>query len=1561
MSIGSLGSSGEQFRDFLGGSQRDIGRGLQDVLSTYSNPAGNFNRLDDRSRGLFQLNNSEYQNVYNNDAQNSYAESWYQEYRAVLNLRAEALKKKLNRSYTKVLERSMYAPLRPSDKWTPQGNRDVNDISASDPLQLPGTVVGDPVIPPNVLIDDTLYAHPDWFGPAATKGSTSDPYDDIRRYLNDKYPISDTDGDGEGWTWDDAGREYDSTDNSGPAQYYDLWAANAGGFGSPIPLGSYDITSGGYLGTNWWKAGVATEMNVPPSTSTNNFTLNTPGGYYAEIPSGMEADDLLGLLPASLIGAAGDGYAIPSSSIPGGTQINTRTYGWKNTSSGIMDTGNVTLVPPGGPGGWVRYVMITSGTRVYDPNGAVSQSLFTGGPPHAGPSGGINTGITLNPDLAVPPPPALLDDGPPGWGGPGYDPGDHAGESDLVDQTAIPPYQRDFVDSWLEARAVQKREAQVEAGVSAYIDGSTALAASGNPQANSMQYAEIMDNVFSALDTLGGATSGISGGGTSPVGPPGSGGSVTFPPNVPSGGSLDLSSTMPYGHHIIPTPLGFTISGSTNNIYNHGRDYTGANTGDSGSIYGIIYQRLAFAATDPFSGPTANSGSAGLSGATTTVYPPSPPAGTVGQHGSTGGTNNLYTPIPVGAAENANDAQPNINNAAGVGNLNDTMFEIPSQATTIDNISKLFVGRQWDYVPGFDGIGAGAVKYEADTISAHMMTLPGWYGGAADNTPGPSGPLLTMSPPIEGYALQTAASVANWGKVDDAINFVLGGSFLRVGGGSDSSGFPDIDGNTTKYNVAVGFGMGTLGLFWGHTSAIGRVEDIEYLMTDPGPLFNIVKATLGVLSTVGGADAGDISVFPNVGLFGTNMDFNIPIPIPIPFVGLFWLNIPMTIYGGMSWDVMTDYMQQFLDSLKHEILDSVSVYSYASSGGTAMDSYGMRGEYHFIEKGAFDTLENMPSIGPIDFGSAAQSVVSSILGVQGSVNNADLEERMLKKRHSYQAGEARELETGGFFTTAAFLSQFNLNQMDYSYWTATHQNEEMANMDTMRMLLVSGKEIMSFLNQAVFAAAGKLNPADPLSTVTVTVMNMLLQNLQQSVNEALMWDLLLHDQNQSGFVTSAKIMSSHLQSEGYDFIEDERKIFQNDYQVTASKGVIGSVIDNLVGSFEVPNTVLEGTANTRRYKPYLTGVDVRAGRQGWAGARAGDADTNGDGFADITTANAKVNPLLRDPSQHDENWNIHDGFWQDTGLGDINEVYVRKNTVSWGTDINGEIAGGLGNNTAANAVTVDTQVDRYVGSGNRIVGRAYDGAKPLNLQEFRYGYFADKYFGSYIRDTAGAMDNIETREMMGIDSDTDGTSTMYLHGGKGYYDRTKMYDMSFKFAAGNSTISLSGKQALTPTLGGNIKMGTVDKNVDYQGRMGYDLTGKDNPLNAVLTEYMRVNESGSNAKLVRDFRDVFNLDLLDDIYITSSANAPTGGGVTSSIRLKFHGYEPDSLNPSAGANLGTGISFENDRNNQIVGTGSLVVDPGYLGRKTYFKNSSRGKMDIFLNSFFAFKRPPKTK
>ena len=95
--------------------------------------------------------------------------------------------------------------------------------------------------------------------------------------------------------------------------------------------------------------------------------------------------------------------------------------------------------------------------------------------------------------------------------------------------------------------------------------------------------------------------------------------------------------------------------------------------------------------------------------------------------------------------------------------------------------------------------------------------------------------------------------------------------------------------------------------------------------------------------------------------------------------------------------------------------------------------------------------------------------------------------------------------------------------------------------------------------------------------------------------------------------------------------------------------------------------------------------------------------------------------------------------------------------------------------------------------------------------------------------------------------------------------------------------------------------------------------------------------------------------LLDDMFLTGSANAPTGGGVTSAIRLRFRaGIDSPTamaVNPS---------QYETDRQNEVVGTGTLQVEPGYLGRRSVFKNVNRGLMEIYLSSFFAFKRAPKT-
>ncbi|MGV3526104.1 MAG: hypothetical protein ACO1RX_17930 [Candidatus Sericytochromatia bacterium] len=1560
MSIGNLGSAGDQFRDFLGGGQRDIGQGLQAVLSNYSNPNGNFVRLNDRSQGMFQQTSSEYQSTFDQDAQNSYSQTWYAEYRAVLLLRAEALKKKLNRSYAGLLENSIYAPMLPDTEWAPQANRDMNDIDAADPLQFfSGGTVKNPPPPTDAEIDPTDYLHPEWFsGSDKYSGGSGNAYDDIRRYINYKYlnPVGgseeifkfgDTDGDGQVITYDHGGSykepsAYDSsynTNESGDAQYYDLW--NMSGPGAPQ---IYGLDAAGVGGSRYTE--IAKQMNIPPSTTTQNFVAqgNPNSTYYIEIPAGTSKTltaAQIKLLPSYVQAQDPDFNGI----------FTTKQRDDLINAGGTKSLALSDFVADGA--NWV----LAGGTKFYDPRNIPSQNMFDSSG-YGDPPGGPITNIDMN-DLLV---------GPAGGSLP---------EQDVSTSNAgIPVYQQGFVDSWREARQLQKREAQIEAAYQAYLDGQAKNSAL--PPDDQLSYEEMMDQVFAAVDQIGG-----SGG---PL-PPGGGAPPAVPPGTTSGGNL-MDNIMPYGYYIMPgdppTLKGAPGERDINPLYDVGSAYDAANPGemDGGSIYKLIYDRLAMAA-DPTSIPGGDSGTKGLNDdlpqtTGSTSYPA--PAGTEYVTGTNG--SKLYNPVPIGAGEigedgdpTTGDGQPNINDGAGVKDLNDTLNE--GQALTMEQISKLFVGRQWDYSPGYTGNGlatAGSedvapVKYEAETISSHLMVLPGWWYDGSASLDNVGKALVTLQPAIDGLAWQTAANSYGLGKLDDYVNSLMGGPFFHVGGGSDSLGLgPDLDGSSVKYSIGVGFGMGIGGIYWGHTSAVGTVYKIEELMknsgggfgSDPGPAFDVMKASLSILAGLGGASVDDMSLFPNVGIAGFHFDLNIPIPIPPP-AGPSFLNIPMTTYGAASYDILTDYLYRYLDAMKHEVVDSLSAYSYATSGGYAMDSYGMRGEYQFTEKPAFEAIEKMPDIfGIVPVADILESAVG-MLGLDSyTINNWDLNEDGIfqsegRGKHSFNAAEARELDTGAFFSTAAFMSQFQLNKLEYSYWTSTVQNEEMANMDALRLVSMTGKEMMKILNKAIFTIAGRLEVDGPWAVTTLAILNFMLQGFQQSVNEAVMWDILLHDQNENGFVTTMKITNSSLDSEGYDFIEDERKLFAYDYEQTSKAGLMNKAVSGGFGSFELPNQVLNGVANTRRYKPYVAGVDARAGRQGYGAAYA--ADGNRAHF---------ISRHEGDNNRYDDNWDIRQGFWRDSGMGDINEVYVRTNTVSYTT----QVVDGLSDMTP----TVTTAIDRYVGSHNRIIGRGYDGAAPLDLESFRTGYFADRYFGEYIGSTDGnnTDDTPGQAQVIGVNGTVDGRAVnVTLHGGQKYYNR--IHDYSMMVEAGSTSITLEAQQALAPVFGGNMKLMSVDMNNAAQN-FGASTTGEDNPLTTELYKYMRVNESGSNAQLVKEYRDVFNMGLLDDIFLSASAYAPTGGGVTSSVRLKFRkSTEATGAGAQgAGVNLSNLGEYEQRRAEEVVGTTTVVdsqgntvtqnllTEPGYLGSRNEYKNVNRGIVDIYLSSFFAFKRQPKT-
>jgi hypothetical protein len=1594
MSIGQLGTSGEQFRDFLGGGQRDVGSGLQAVLSSYANPNGNLVRLEGRTQGQFQLTNSEYQSVFDADSQNSFAETWYSEYRAVLQLRAEALKKKLSRAYTKVLENSIYAPLRPDETWAPGANRDMNDIDADAPTTLfndgtgtgAGTIDGAPVIDPPPPPDDTEYMHPNWFSGGGPMLSNGNAYDDIRRYLaatfledggGGDYLFDDIDGDGKrfSYTENTPGDPNDGTYNTGGenggAQYYNLW--NVGGTGpganTAYSLSTLNVVNGSSY-TNAVYEDIARNMNVPPSTDTTNFVTasNAPGSttsntYFISIPPTQDSRNVYQYLPAFAQGTNGVFSAAQKT-----TAI----------SNGLVDADFIALTP--------TTFVLKAGTTFFDPAGAVSQNMFVNGSYAANGSG------VLSPPTQIMNP-ALV----------GYAAGSKAGQ-DLSNTPPPEAYKQGFTDSWLEARQLEKREAAVKAAYDAYND------IASTPAGAAMPYAELMDVVFSSLDTFDVDLNNIPGGA----------------PTLPAGAVVSknkINGAMPYGYYS-PSIPGGSPHASQNAIYQVGGNNLGPNNTD-GSIYKTIYTNLN-SLVDPSSLDPGGSGSTAISGTTTPTAPvPSYASGT--EYGVLGGPNDshLFSPIPIGAAENPfGSGQPDINNPAGVANLNDTTKEVPGFINGVDDVSKLFVGRQWDYVPGYvpgstqnTTAGVGAVRYEAETTSFHVHAGIGWYDADGSNIA--SAP-VTMSPPIDGFGIQIAAAVVGVGRFDDVSNYLLGGPFFQVAGGADSLGLgPDIGGPVEySFTSGIGIGGGVGGIYWGHTSAVGKVYRIERLMEHSGGgddanpsnnatddltgkgggagfAFDLMKASLGGIGSLGGLDVNSsdpnngMSIFPNVGIAGAHVDGNLPIPIPIPGGGLYWLNIPLTTYTSYSYDVVTDYMQQYLDAMKHEVLDSVSAYSYATSGGYAMDSYGMRGEYQFTEKPALESLEKMPAI----FGVELTGMMDFALGLIGlkdySINNYDLQpDGILGEigegeafRHSFNASEQRELDTGAFFTTASFLSQFQLNNLDYTYWSSTNQNEEMANLDTLRMLSLTGRDLMKALSKAIFGLGGNLLPDGPAFAIVGTVMNFMLDGFEERVNEAVMWDLLMRDQSDKGGVIKKSVIptirsvvrkTSSLTSEGYDFIEDERKLFAYDSQEIRKVGILGKLRQFGSGSFEIPNQMINGVGNTRRYKPYLAGPDGRAGRQGFG--------TNSPGtITPGTYTSGRVHEITRhagDDTYFDDNWDIRVGFWQDTGLGDVNEVYVRKNTVSYDNAVNNGIGSGY-----AGGPVVTTQIDRYVGSHNRIVGRGYDGATPLDLQSFRTGYFSEKYFGSYIDEInftsptsgggdapADAGDDAITYDILGgIDGDVNRDVKLTMHGGSKYYDRRYDYEFNLRSAdtisevdgsiISGTQINLQADQALAPVLGGAMKLMTVQSN-DPNQTLGASTQNEDNPLTQVLYDHMRIRADGSNAQLVAEFRDVFNMGYLDDIFISAAADAATGGGVASSIRIKFGNKSwLDSASAPITANLG---SYEQDKQNEVVGTGTLSTVPGYLGDRSYFKNVNRSIADIYLSSYFAFKRPPKT-
>jgi len=85
--------------------------------------------------------------------------------------------------------------------------------------------------------------------------------------------------------------------------------------------------------------------------------------------------------------------------------------------------------------------------------------------------------------------------------------------------------------------------------------------------------------------------------------------------------------------------------------------------------------------------------------------------------------------------------------------------------------------------------------------------------------------------------------------------------------------------------------------------------------------------------------------------------------------------------------------------------------------------------------------------------------------------------------------------------------------------------------------------------------------------------------------------------------------------------------------------------------------------------------------------------------------------------------------------------------------------------------------------------------------------------------------------------------------------------------------------------------------------------------------------------LVKEYRDVFNTGLFRNVFVSGQSYHPSGGGITSSLEIRF--------DPTSGrSNVQTGT--------REAGGVSIYNNP--------FQTKTKGVATIYLNTYFAHKK-----
>ena len=759
-----------------------------------------------------------------------------------------------------------------------------------------------------------------------------------------------------------------------------------------------------------------------------------------------------------------------------------------------------------------------------------------------------------------------------------------------------------------------------------------------------------------------------------------------------------------------------------------------------------------------------------------------------------------------------------------------------------------------------------------------------------------------------------------------------------------------------------GVGISGLELTYGGGSTGDGIEKYANSYTSASLLYAgsggvIGATTFGSIGATSGGVAGVVGVGPDINfghLSAVNDAANLTLPIPTVGMasGGIEVGIPITIYGvtftffggarhQQTRDIAAEFVEKFLAAVKPLVVEAIQTQAYSSSSGTAFDTYASRGEYHFNNPGYLEAMKkltvNIFGI-EIPIGSLINDFVrggglASLVGLVGSgsgwtsdaygtdVNGVSAGTRMFDYQHAVQGAENRETESGGFFATQSFLSQFQLKNMESNYWIGTQQNEELMNNDMLRSLQTAGGQLLDIMMNTISAVA---NPGGTNSGKVSQALNTifgLIRDMDASKKQEMWYKLLYGDINLKG---TGLGQESYVVGEGFNYAEPDHKPFEGDSDFNypeQSPPSVASLLNSAFGgssdlfAAHPPDFIMDGYSSTMRFRkatdaaagmaPTIANSKLAAEHVGIA-ALTPTVSTAVNGYGPRGYAGrGSAYPSTAD-----------NGFWNDTALGTTNEVYVgtRKvvfNNLDQGfgafetatiTDTTAHTGGsGITDTGTAGGTSVTdilgatrktyASADRYIGADTRAFGKRYDAVDPINFESFNTAMYTN------------------TTGISGI-------------GPRYHYDRRNQYSLSFQSTASNNVVNLQGSQALNPSIGGFIKMAEIDKNktddalLQYESvnqntlmkttstannvlnlknqvrganeqKFGGSADGKLNELNQVLYEAMHLRADGRNLSEFNQYRDVFNMGYMKNFFVSGQSYHPSGGGVTSSIEIRY--------------------------------------------------------------------------